>query len=376
MKKLLVFLSSILLGGLAFLPAQDQGDKGKDEAQPKAGKAKDVNTRKATTTRGWRPVSHHPDGGHITHFSDRASMRGNDKAVHFKLEAGKKNAVQLPIDWVKTIPFPMDLNDTYGDCYYAAGCHMDNLWTGNAGTESQFSLSAIKSRYFALSGGDNGLGDSDMQGEMMNRYLADLPAAKIISWANVDPNNAEAVQTAIQRYGCVAFTFVVANNWINNSDTGAVWDASTFRANNNGHAVVLGGVDKDGKYKLLTWGTYMWITPAGVRVCDPGAWAAFSVRWFDSHGYAPNKMHITELAKQWKADTGKEIPEGVVNAFPPPGDVPPPVPPPTPTPPPAPGSMNQMTLTINGVTSQWELFPLGTRQKLRELRDIIGPIAP
>lgn len=45
-------------------------------------------------------------------------------------------------------------------------------------------------------------------------------------------------------------------------------------------------------------------------------------------------------------------------------------------PPPGPGAQGNVTWTVNGITSSYELFPLGTRQKLAELRDIIGPIAP
>lgn len=342
----------------------------------------DAGEKTFTTKRFWRPVNHTPDGGHPVFFMDRKAMWGKDREIHFKLDPDAKRAVTLPIDWAKSLDFPMDLNNQYGDCYYAAGCHADNTWTGNAGTESFFSLAAIKTRYFALSGGDNGLYDSQMQGEMMNRYLADVPAAKIVSWANLDATDVAATQTAMQRYGAVIFTFAVASNWINNSNTGAIWDAANFRANNNGHAVIFNGCDTRGYYKLQTWGTYVWITPAGVRVCDPGAWVAFSVRWFNPLGYAPNGIHIAELAKQWKADTGKIIPDAVISAFPPAGPVPPPLPPtpppvpPGPTPPPAPGDGNTVTWTVNGLTSSWELFPLGTREKLRELREIIGPIAP
>lgn len=346
-------------------------------AEPKASDHKHART--ITTHRAWRPVSHAPDGGHVVHFRDRKSMWGKDRTTHFKLDPAKKHAVQLPIDWAKNLSFPMDLNDQYGDCYYAAGCHTDNTYTGNSGTESVFSLSAIRTRYFALSGGDNGLNDSDMQQEMMDRYLADVPAAKIVSWANVDSTDPQACQAAIQKYGVVVFTFTVASNWINNSDTGTVWDASSYRPNNNGHAVIFNGVDTRGYYKLQTWGTYVWLTPAGLNVCEPGAWVAFSARWFNSAGYAPNGQHIVDLAKQWTTDTGKTIQASVIQGFPPPGPTPPGPTPPGPVPPgptPSPGGMNVVTWTVNGVTSSYELLPLGTMQKLRELRDLIGPLAP
>lgn len=45
----------------------------------------------------------------------------------------------------------------------------------------------------------------------------------------------------------------------------------------------------------------------------------------------------------------------------------------TPPPPPPPGGLGTVTWTINGVTSTYELFPLGSRQKIQE---ILGPMAP
>lgn len=452
LKRLLIPSFIVIVGLVAGLPIggnqEKDGPDAKARPMPEVEKkveAANAGEPKATTVRVWRATA--PTEGHFCFFMDRKSMWGADKTVHFKLEEGKFKAVTLPIDWAKSFSFPTYLNDQYGDCYYAAGCHADNTWTANASTKSDFLLSSIKTRYFKLSGGDNGLNDSDMQGEMLNHGLgvtAEEVKAKIVSWANVDSNDANAMQSAIQKYGLVMFTFAVANNWINNSSTGSVWDSSTFRANNNGHAVLFNGVDTAGKYKLLTWGTYVWITPAGVKVCDPGAWVAFSTRWFNSAGYAPNGTHIVDLAKQWKTDTGKTIPDSVVNSFPAPvGGAAPVITSPltvtgtvgqqfsyqiiatnaptiygasglpaglsmntgsghisgtlttagtsqvnltaqnasgngsatltitvgsTPTP-----SMNTITWTINGVTQQWELFPLGTRDKLQQL---IGPMAP
>lgn len=378
MKKILAFVLLIPLFSLA-LPAQEKEVPPAPPVQAKVQEAPVKNPHSATTARAWRQASRVVDGGHFVYFMDREKMRGKDRAIHFKVDHEKKHAITLPIDWAKNIDFPMDLNDQLGDCYYAAGCHTDNTYAGNTGPPSVFSLSAIRSRYLTLSGGDNGLNDSDMQAEMMNRYLADVPAAKILSWANVDPTDAMATQLAIQKYGVVLFTFCVAPNWINSSDTGTVWDASSYRNNNNGHAVIFNGVDAKGNYKLQTWGTYVWITPAAVKVCQPGAWVAFSSRWFDPKtGYAPNGSHIVELAKQWTIDTGKTIDPAVISSFPPPGVTPPPPPtPPGPIPPtPGPVGMDTITLNIGGQTSQYELFPLGTRSKFAELQKIIGNMAP
>lgn len=335
-----------------------------------------------TTTREWRPSSTHQDGGHVVRFIPIDKIRGKkaSRDADPQFDATKLKAPTLPIDWAKTITFPMDGNDRYGDCYYAAMAHYFDTMHGNNGVAKSFSLgtfstngTGILNRYRVLSGGDNGLNDSDIQGEGMNRYCADITDTKFVSWANVDVTSAAAVQTAIYNYGAIFFTFAVPNAWINNSNTGAVWDTGTANPN-NGHAVIWNGVDKDGKYKLITWGTYVWITPHGVTVCDPAGWVAFSPKWFNSAGYAPNNIHIVDLAKTWQTATGKAIPASVISSFPPPNVNPPPIPPVPPTPPPVTLTLKSITETYtNGMQKTYDVIPTGAASKIQELLDLFAP---
>lgn len=336
-----------------------------------------------TTTREWRPSAVHQDGGHVVRFMPIDKMRKAKAARVDELtfDAGKLKAPALPIDWAKSIVFPMDGNDRYGDCYYAAMAHYFDTMHGNNGIAKSFSLgtfstsgTGILNRYRVLSGGDNGLMDSDIQGEGMNRYCADIPDTKFVSWANLDVTKPEAVQTAIYNYGAIFFTFAVPTAWINNSNTGAVWDTGTANPN-NGHAVIFNGVDKDGKYKLITWGTYVWITPHGVTVCQPDGWVAFSAKWFNSAGYAPNNIHIVDLAKTWQTATGKAIPASVISSFPPPNVNPPPIPPVPPTPPPVTLTLKSITETYtNGMSKTYDVIPTGAAGKIQELLDLFAPI--
>lgn len=333
-----------------------------------------------TTTREWRPLASHPDGGHVVRFIPidkiRKAKAARDADPQF--DHTKFKAPALPIDWAKTINFPMDGNDRYGDCYYAAMAHFFDTMHGNNGIAKSFSLgtfasggTGILNRYRVLSGGDNGLNDSDIQGEGMNRYCADITDTKFVSWANVDVTSPAAVQTAIYNYGAIFFTFAVPNVWINNSDTGAIWDTGTPNQN-NGHAVIWNGVDKDGKYKLQTWGSYVWITVHGVTVCDPAGWVAFTPKWFNTAGYAPNGIHIVDLAKSWMAATGKTIPASVISSFPPPNVNPPP-PPPPPTPP-TNLVLKSITETYtNGMSKTYDVIPTGAASKIQELLDLFTP---
>jgi hypothetical protein len=274
------------------------------------------------------------------HFCDREAMKRGRTPRRYRLyNAHTQRALppaKLPIDWTKgdTIPFPMDDNDVLGDCFYAAAEHGDNTWTANVGVESAFDDAATKASYLALSGGDNGLDEGQITGEWKNRGLNGIKAATILDWLDIDPLNAPLVQSAMQLFGHVQFQLAVPDLWINNFTTGYVWDAgSGVAANpNNGHAIIWNGVDANGRYKLQTWGTHGWITPAGVAVCDPTAFVAFSLRWFNALGYAPNGKHYTELAALWVQAGGKPLP---VSPYPAPTPGPTPQPPgPTPQPPP------------------------------------------
>lgn len=268
---------------------------------------------------------------HHTHFTDRQRMKHGHPIRRFK--APPLPAPALPIDWAKTLDFPMDGNDQYGDCMYAAACHADGTFTGNAGTESVFDQAVLIKDYLALSGGDNGLSEGMILGEWKNG-LVSTPAANILDALDIDPTDAALVQSAIYLFGGLLFMLDVPDTWVQNFNTGAVWDAPAVADQNNGHGIWWNGVDAQGRYKLQTWGTYGWITPAGVAVCDPTAFIVFSLRWFNAAGVAPNGMTYDQLAALWVQCGGAALPPSPFVPTPTPG--PTPTPPPTPVPVPVP----------------------------------------
>ena len=277
----------------------------------------------ATTNRVWLPKL-----GHFAHFVHRSKL-GRGRCTHTPC-APLPSPPALPVDWAKQLTFAMDGNDQYGDCMYAAACHGDNTFTGNNGTESTFSLSTIIQDYTQLSGGDNGLDEGQIVGAWQ-QGLAGVPAANIVSQLDTDPTNVALIQSLIYLFGGYFFMLSVPDQWIQDASPGAIWDAPAQADPANGHGVWLNGVDARGYYHLQTWGTYVWLTPAGLMQCDPSGFAVFSLRWFNSAGYAPNGLHYTQLAALWTAAGGSPVPP---SPFPPPTPTPtPPTPtPPTPTP--------------------------------------------
>ena len=257
-------------------------------------------------------------------FHPRHRMRMGHPLNRFRPLAGFA-AVSLPIDWTKndTLPFPMDDNDTEGDCMVAAAEHGDNTFTGNVGVESVFQDSLTSAWYLKLAGGDNGL----TEGQIIQGWkggLPGIPQATIIDALDVDPTNAAYMQSAIQLFGGTQFMLAVPDPWVMNFVTNYIWDTGTgiTADENNGHGIWFNGVASNGNYKFQTWGSHGWITPAGVLICDPSAFVVFSLRWFNAAGYAPNGMHIATLAPYWVASGGNKGVLGAISQFPPPGPSP------------------------------------------------------
>jgi hypothetical protein len=227
-------------------------------------------------------------------------------------------APTLPIDYAKALTFPMYGNDRLGDCMYAAAAHGDNTFTGNNGAESTFDESILERDYERLSGGDNGLDE----GTLIDGWkdgIAGVSAASILDALDIDTTDPATMQTAIYLFGGVLFMLDVPDPWCNTND-GDFWDVPALADQNNGHGTFINGVDASGIYHQLTWGGYRKLTPAGLKACDPSGFVVFSLRWFNSEGYAPNGKHYTELSSLWTAAGGKPLP---ASPFPAPAPTPP-----------------------------------------------------
>jgi hypothetical protein len=268
-----------------------------------------------------------PKLGHFVQFHDRHDMKRGHPKRSFEIPAVWPRPA-LPIDYAKALSFPMYGNDHLGDCMYAAGCHADNTFTGNSGSESAFDESTLERDYEQLSGGDNGLDEGTLI-DGWKKGLAGVSAANILDALDIDTTDAATMQAAIFLFGGVLFMLDVPDPWCD-TQNGDSWDVPATADQNNGHGTFINGVDAQGNYHLLTWGGYRKLTPAGLKVCDPSGFVVFSLRWFNSQGYAPNGLHYTQLAALWTAAGGNSLPP---SPFPAPAPTPIPAPPvPTPTP--------------------------------------------
>jgi len=282
-----------------------------------------------------------PKLGVKAHFTNRRSMQNPHPLKRFIHRRGVIPATVLPVDSTgnATVSCPMDGNDTLGDCGEAMVCHADNILTfrQGKGTESVFSLSALEAQYEKVSGGDNGLDEDMVVNQIWKVGIAGNAAAVITDALDMDVTNVPLTQFAIDNFYTIELAWSVPDAFIQGFAEGTVWPSAGVPDPNNGHYTPLADVggsattqagytgSLSGYYRLWTWGTWCWVSPAFVASVQPQAFVAFSPRQFDpATGLDSKGRHITTQAVAWVSCGGNPIPQAVINAFPPVGPNPPP----------------------------------------------------
>lgn len=289
-----------------------------------------------------------PKAGIVARFVHRDSMRPVAGLAARRAVAAWP-APTLPVTWYAGLTFPILGNDRWGDCGAAMIAHADQTYTGANGAESTFNTNALVNQYLARSGGDNGLDEADVIA-IGKAGIAGDPQAVIYDAIDIDPGDHAGLQAAIQQYGGVWLAMSCPDEWINDFDPagGTVFDAAPANPN-NGHYVLLNGVDAKGRYRLQTWGSWAWLTPSGLDGCQPQTTVAFSPRWFGAKGVDPTGATYAAKARLWAALGGNALPPGPTPAPTPEPAPPGPTPPPKPDPGPGPAALNVVvsgTLTL------------------------------
>jgi hypothetical protein len=145
--------------------------------------------------------------------------------------------------------FPMDGNDTLGDCTIAALAHAITVYRALVGKETIMSKTAVVKLYMHLTGGvDSGLNEADVL-----NYWRQHPVSgdEILTYASVDAKNHTHVEQAIRLFGGVYLGFQVQQNCIEDFDAHKPWTPAPLT--NDGHAVLAVAYDQNG-VTVLTWG--------------------------------------------------------------------------------------------------------------------------
>jgi len=146
--------------------------------------------------------------------------------------------------------FPMDGNDTKGDCTIAALAHAITLYRGLiAKRKVIMSPASVLKLYFHLTGGvDSGLNEADV----LNYWRQNkVDGDEILAYVSIDPKNHTHIEQAIQIFGGVYIGFQVQQNCVQEFDAHQPWTPGPLT--NDGHAVFAVGYDNSG-VTVLTWG--------------------------------------------------------------------------------------------------------------------------
>jgi len=177
--------------------------------------------------------------------------------------------------------FPIDGNDTYGDCTIAALAHAMTVYEALIGTHKIMSSRAVVKLYFHLTGGvDSGLNELDVLNYWrQHRVTGD----KIITYVSINPKNHTHVQQAIQLFGGVYLGFQVQQNCKQQFLKREEWTPAPLT--NDGHAVYAVEYDQNG-LTVLTWGNTQQATWAWWDECVDEAYAILPPEAEES-GFAP-----------------------------------------------------------------------------------------
>ena len=177
--------------------------------------------------------------------------------------------------------FPMDGNDTYGDCTIAALAHAVTTYRGLIGQHDIMKPQAVVKLYFHLTGGqDSGLNELDVLNYWRQNKVA---GDKILTYASIDPKNHTHVQLAVQLFGGVYLGFQVQQNCQQEFQARQPWTPGPLT--NDGHAVFAVGYDPTG-VTVLTWGNTQQGSWAWWDECVDEAYAILSPEAKDA-GFAP-----------------------------------------------------------------------------------------
>lgn len=164
--------------------------------------------------------------------------------------------------------FPMDGNDTLGDCTIAALAHAITTYNGLVGTQKIPAKQAIVKLYMHLTGGvDSGLSELDVLNYWRKTAFS---GEKIYAYTSIDVKNRTHIQQAIQLFGGVYLGFQVQENCLQEFEARQPWIPG--KLTNDGHAVYAVAYDAAG-VTVLTWGNVQKATWEWWDACVDEAYA-------------------------------------------------------------------------------------------------------
>jgi hypothetical protein len=189
--------------------------------------------------------------------------------------------------------FPMDGNDTLGDCTIAALAHAVTVYRGLLGKKTIMAKQDVIKLYMHLTGGvDSGLNELDV----LNYWRQNkVDGDEIITYAAIDVKNHTHLEQAIHLFGGVYLGFQVQENCIQEFDAHKPWTPG--RLTSDGHAVFAVAYDQKG-VTVLTWGSTQQATWAWWDECVDESYAILSpeAATFEGFNLAQLKADLAAVA--------------------------------------------------------------------------------
>jgi hypothetical protein len=187
--------------------------------------------------------------------------------------------------------FPMDGNDTLGDCTIAGLAHATTVYNGLLGQEKIMPKASVVALYEKLTGGqDTGLHQLDVLKYWSNNKVY---GSDILAFVSIDPKNHTHIQQALPLFGGVYLGFQVQQNAIQEFDARTPWTPGPLT--NDGHCVYAVAYDQNA-VTVLTWGN-----------TQRGTWAWWDECVDEAYAIVPQQAQNTGFApgfnvKQLEAD--------------------------------------------------------------------------
>jgi len=224
-------------------------------------------------------------------------------------------------------------NDQYGDCVAVTWANMRRLVTATLSTEVYPTLNQVIALYKTQNpkfpADDNGM---DIQTCLEYLHSNGGPdGTKLVAFAKVNYSNLDEVRAALAIFGCLWIGINVQQANMTQFNRGQPWDYVSGSANDGGHSIIGGGYtgQASNDVRFITWAQETGFTDNFWNKQVEEAWA---VIWPEQLGSAEFQqgIDVNQLAADYKALTGSDLP--ITPAPQPPTPTPSPTPDPTPTP--------------------------------------------
>src|ERR1700722_13143211 len=193
--------------------------------------------------------------------------------------------------------FPIDGDDTLGDCTIAGLAHATTVYDGLLSKKKIMPSASVVKLYEKLTGGpDTGLNELDVLKYWSNNKVY---GSDILAFVSIDPKNHTHVEQAINLFGGVYLGFQVQANAIQDFDAHKPWTPGTLTQ--DGHAVYAVAYDASG-VTVLTWGSTQQGTWGWWDECVDEAYAIVPQQ-AQNPAFAPG-FNVTQLEADLKNGPG------------------------------------------------------------------------